>query len=182
MAKEAKPESANVEATPPKKSKKLLIMIIAAVVLVLALGGGTAAWLMMKNHGADDGDEEEVATETAKPGKKKAGKEALPVYVAMDAFTVNLAPEAGDQYVQLVLSLEVAEAPVGDRIKTFTPKIRNNVMMLLSGKKASELLTKEGKEKLAAEIRDQMNEILAPGAKKDDAPVKEVLFTSFIIQ
>ena len=182
MAKEAKPESANVEATHPKKSKKLLIMIIAAVVLVLALGGGTAAWLMMKNHGADDGDEEEVATETAKPGKKKAGKEALPVYVAMDAFTVNLAPEAGDQYVQLVLSLEVAEAPVGDRIKTFTPKIRNNVMMLLSGKKASELLTKEGKEKLAAEIRDQMNEILAPGAKKDDAPVKEVLFTSFIIQ
>lgn len=98
--------------------------------------------------------------------QEKAGKEALPVYVAMDAFTVNLAPEAGDQYVQLVLSLEVAETPVGDRIKTFTPKIRNNVMMLLSGKKASELLTKEGKEKLAAEIRDQMNEILAPGAKK----------------
>ena len=181
MAKEAKPESASAEATPPKKSKKLLI-IIAVLVLVLALGGGTAAWLMMKNHDADDGEEEEVVTAPAKHVKKKAGKEALPVYVAMDAFTVNLAPEAGDQYVQLVLSLEVAEAPVGDRIKTFTPKIRNNVMMLLSGKKASELLTKEGKEKLAAEIRDQMNEILAPGAKKDDAPVKEVLFTSFIIQ
>ena len=31
-------------------------------------------------------------------------------------------------------------------------------------------------------IRDQINLILAPGAKKDEAPVKEVLFTSFIIQ
>ena len=35
---------------------------------------------------------------------------------------------------------------------------------------------------LAGEIRDQMNEVLAPDAKPEDAPVKEVLFTSFIIQ
>ena len=100
----------------------------------------------------------------------------------MDAFTVNLVPESGEQFLQLILSVEVAEAPAGDRIKTFTPKIRNNVMMLLSGKKASELLTKEGKEKLAGEIRSQMNGILAPDSKDDDAPVREVLFTSFIIQ
>ena len=123
-----------------------------------------------------------MAAETNKGGRKKGGKESPPVYVAMDAFTVNLVPESGDQFVQLILSVEVADAPTGDRIKTYTPKIRNNVMMLLSGKKASELLTKEGKEKLPGEIRDQMNHVLAPGAKEDDAPVKEVLFTSFIIQ
>ena len=182
MAKEAKPEAASVETAAPKKSKKLLIIIIAAVVLVLVLGGGAAAFLMMKKNAAEEGGEEEVATETAKSGKKKAAKDAVPVYVAMDVFTVNLAPEAGDQYVQLALSVEVDDAKAGDRIKTFTPKIRNNVMLLLSSKKASELLTKEGKEALAVEIRDQMNQILAPGANKDEAPAKEVLFTSFIIQ
>lgn len=182
MAKDAKPEAASAEAAAPKKSKKLLIIILAALLLVLLLGGGAAAFLIMKKNAAEGGGEEEVAHETVKSSKKKVEKEALPVYVAMDAFTVNLAPEAGEQYVQLVLSVEVEDAHTGDKIKTFTPKIRNNVMLLLSGKKASELLTKEGKEKLAEEIRDQMNEILAPGAKKDEAPVKEVLFTSFIIQ
>lgn len=180
MAKEAKPEAAAAEA-PPKKSKKLLI-IVAATLVVILLIGGAGAFFLMKKHGAEEGDEEEVAAETAKTSKKKGGKESLPVYVAMDAFTVNLVPESGEQFVQLILSVEVADVPTGDRIKTYTPKIRNNVMMLLSGKKASELLSKEGKEKLAGEIRDQMNQVLAPGGKSDDAPVKEVLFTSFIIQ
>jgi flagellar FliL protein len=183
MAKEAKSEAASAEAAPPKKSKKLLVIIIVTLLFVLLLGGGAAAFLMMKKNAAEGHEDEEVATETATSGKKKANKEtALPVYVAMDVFTVNLAPEAGEQYVQLVLSVEVDGVQTGDKIKTFTPKIRNNVMLLLSSKKASELLTKEGKETLAAEIRDQINLILAPGVKKDDAPVKEVLFTSFIIQ
>lgn len=181
MAKEAKPEASSADAPPPRKSKKLLIMIAAVLVVVLALGGAATFFLLSK-HSADDADGEEAVTETAKNAKKKGGKEALPVYVAMDAFTVNLVPEAGEQFLQLILSVEVSDILSGDRIKTYTPKIRNNVMMLLSGKKASELLTKEGKEKLASEIRDQMNQVIAPGAKEDDAPVKEVLFTSFIIQ
>ncbi len=182
MAKEAKSETPGANIAPPKKSKKLLIIIAAALVIVLALGGGAAFFLMSK-HGAEEGDDEEAVTEQAKPNKKKKdGKEVLPVYVALDAFTVNLVPESGEQFVQLILSVEVADIPTGDRIKTFTPKIRNNVMLLLSGKKASELLTKEGKEKLASEIRDQMNAVLGGDAKGNELPVKEVLFTSFIIQ
>lgn len=181
MAKEAKPEATGTDAAPPKKSKKLLIIVAAALVVILLIGGA-GAFFLMKKHGAEAGEEEEAAAETTKSSKKKGGKESLPVYIAMDAFTVNLVPESGEQFVQLILSVEVADMPTGDRIKTYTPKIRNNVMMLLSGKKASELLTKEGKEKLASEIRDQMNQVLAPDAKGDDAPVREVLFTSFIIQ
>ena len=82
-----------------------------------------------------------------KPAKKKA-KESAPVYVALDPFTVNLIPEQTDQFLQLVLSIEVEDVVAGDRVKMYTPKIRNNVMLLLSSKKASELLTKEGKEAL----------------------------------
>lgn len=179
MAKEAKAEAAGTE--PPKKNRKLLIIIVALLVLVLA-GGGAAAFLLLKKHNAAEGDDEETVSEPVKQSKKKSGKEVPPVYVAMDAFVVNLAPENGEQFMQLVLSAEVEDAPAGEKIKTYTPKIRNNVMLLLSSKKASELLTAEGKSKLAQEIREQMNEILAPGAKGDNAPVKDVLFTSFIIQ
>ena len=55
-------------------------------------------------------------------------------------------------------------------------------MLLLSGKKAADLITKEGKETLAKEIRDLMNNVLNAGEKDAKGPVLEVLFTSFIIQ
>jgi flagellar FliL protein len=181
MAKEAKPEADAAEA--PKKSKKMLIIVAIALVLLLAIGGG-AAFFLMKGHANADGEEGEVTTEKAKGDKKKGAKEVAPVYVALDAFTVNLVPENGDQFLQLIISIEVSDLHMGDKVKSYTPKLRNNVMMLLSGKKASELITREGKVTLANEIRDLINQILEPGSKAspEDAPVKEVLFTSFIIQ
>ena len=81
-----------------------------------------------------------------------------------------------------MISVEVEDSHVGDKLKMYTPKLRNDVMMLLSGKKASELITKEGKETLANEVRGLMNGILDPGVKGNEGPVREVLFTSFIIQ
>jgi len=181
MAKEAKPEAEAVEAAPPKKSKKLLIIIAAAAVLFMGLAGG--AYYLMKGRGTHEGSDSELATEKAQADKKSA-KESAPVYVPLDPFTVNLVPENGDQFLQLIISVEVSNSSVGDRVKMYTPKLRNNVMMLLSGKKASQLITKEGKEALADEIRDLINEILDPGGKAqaEEAPIKEVLFTSFIIQ
>ena len=184
MAKDNKPAENGDEAAP-KKSKKLLIIILA-VVLLLVVGGGAAAFLLMKgSHDEEHADDDEVAEEPAKPAKKKDKKKehgAPPVFVNLDPFTVNLVPETGDQYLQVALSLELEGPESQAELTAMMPKIRNNVVMLLSAKKASELLTKEGKEKLAGEIREQMNHVLAPGAKEDDAPVKEVLFTSFIIQ
>ena len=173
MAKEADAPAA------PKKSKKLLIII--ALVVVLLLGGGGAAFFLM--HGSDEGDKDEVVVEKPKPKKKKPAVEVMPTYVAMDAFTVNLIPENGEQFMQLVLSVELEDPLLAEKVKAYTPKIRNDIMLLLSGKKASELMPKEGKEKLASEIREMMNGVLEPGLKnKADGPVRDVLFTSFIIQ
>ena len=178
MAKEAKPEAELAVAAAPKKSKKLLIMVAAVLILVLLVVGGGALWLI-KKHNASVDAESDTSGETVKSEKKADGKEVAPIYVALDAFTVNL---VGDQFLQLVISVEVADLHVGDRVKNFTPKIRNNVMLLLSSKKASDLITKEGKEDLANEIRDLISDILEPGTKGRDGPIKEVLFTSFIIQ
>lgn len=180
MAKDAKPEAEAKEAAAPKKSKKLIIIIVFTLLLLLLIGGAAAFFLMTGGESEAGSDEGEVATEKA-PAKKKEGKEeAVPVFVAMDAFTVNLDQDTGGQYLQVVISVEVDSIHMGDKIKTYTPKLRNNTIRLLSGKKASELITPEGKEALATEIRNLMNEVLEPGAK--EGPVKEVLFTSFIIQ
>jgi len=188
MAKDAKPAEEGAEA-PPKKSKKLLIIILAVVLLVV-LGGGAAFMLLKKGDHAED--DEETAEETAKPGKKKdkkKDKEAHPVFINLDAFTVNLVPETGDQYLQVVLSLEVEDVTAETDVKAKMPKIRNNLTLLLSSKKASELLPKEGKEQLAEALKDEINSVIEPPAKNKkgvaeapDGPVKAVLFTSFIIQ
>lgn len=181
----AKPDAkaAAPEAPPPKKSRKLLIIILA-LVLVLVAGGGAAAFFLMKGSHADD--EDATQEEDAKPVKKKKKdeKHAAPVYVALETFTVNLMQETGDQYLQVAMSLEVEEAPDADKVKSFMPKLKSQIMLLLSSKKASELGSKEGKEKLSNELRDTINEVLEPPVKgrKAEGPVKEVLFTSFIIQ
>ncbi len=188
MAKDAKPAEEGAEVAP-KKSKKLLIIILA-VVLVVVLAGGGAAFMLLKKGDHEEGDEE-VAEETAKPKKKDKKKDAhaAPVFINLDPFTVNLVPESGDQYLQVILSLELEDATADPQLKALTPKIRNNITLLLSSKKASELLPKEGKEKLAEALKDEINSVIEPPKKNkkgeitaSEGPVKAVLFTSFIIQ
>ena len=187
MAKDAKPVEEGAEA--PKKSKKLLIIILAVVLLVV-LGGGGAAYMLLKKGEPEEGDEE-VAEETAKPKKKDKKKDAhaAPIFVNLDPFTVNLVPETGDQYLQVALSLELEDALEEATLKAQMPKIRNNLTLLLSSKKASELLPKEGKEHLAEALKDEINSVIEPPKKNKkgevvapEGPVKSVLFTSFIIQ
>lgn len=191
MAKDAKPADEGAEAAP-KKSKKLLIIIVAFVLLVVLAGGGAAFFLLKKSDNPDD--EDEVAEETSKKDKDKKKKKkdahAVPVFVNLDAFTVNLAPDSNsDQYLQVAIAVELEDATADPVMKTAMPKIRNNIMLLLSSKKASELLTKEGKEKLAEELKDEINVAIEPPTKTKkgelimpDGPAKAVLFTSFIIQ
>ena len=181
MAKDAKPAAEGADRAPAK-NKKLLIIIAA---LLLLLGIGALTTFLLLRHSAEHDDEDEVAVEKVKPVKrKKNDRNSPPVYVALDAFTVNLVPEHGDQYLQLVVSVEVDEAQTADQLKVYMPKLRNDLTLLLSSKKASDLVTTGGKEQLAEEIKDRINGILDPASKgkKHDWPVKEVLFTSFIIQ
>ena len=186
MAKDAKPAEEGAEA-PPKKSKKLLIIILAAVLVIVLAGGGAAFFLLKKSDTAEDEDATEEVTKPAKKKDKK--KETAPVFINLDPFTVNLIPETGDQYLQVALTLELEDAHAEPDLKARMPKIRNNLTLLLSGKKASELLPKEGKEKLAEALQDEINSIIEPPVKNKkgevahaDGPVKSVLFTSFIIQ
>lgn len=186
MAKDAKP--AEEVGAAPKKSKKLLIIILAVVLLVVLAGGGAAFMLLKKDPHAED--DEEVAEETAKPKKKeKKADAAPPAFINLETFTVNLIPETGDQYLQVVLALELEDLTAESALKVQMPKIRNNIMLLLSSRKASELLPKEGKERLAEALREEINGVIEPPKKNkkgelisSNGPVKSVLFTSFIIQ
>jgi len=193
---------AAAEAVPAGGGKKKLIIILVAV-LVLVLGGGGAALMLLKKKAPAEGEEGEEPTPVVeaahapKPGTP-------PVFVPLDPFTVNLADKDVDRFAQVGITLEVLDAHTSDTIKAYLPAIRSNVLMVLSHKTSAELLTIEGKEKLAREIRreavrpmgielDDEDEDEAPpeGAVKKKkkkrkahvvSPVTNVLFSTFLVQ
>jgi flagellar FliL protein len=164
------------EAAPAAGGKNKLFIMIGAAVLVLGLGGG-AGWYFL--HAS--------AAESAEPGKKDHGDskkkkkdEHPPEYLAVEPFTVNLQPENGDQYLQVAFTLQVGGAEQAELIKANMAKVRSRVLLLLSGKKASEINTVEGKQQLAGEI---LAVVKLPFAEHgEEQEVSDVLFTSFIIQ
>ena len=196
MAEAKKAESAEAEQAAPKKKSKLLIIIIAAVVAVALIGGGAAFFLMKSKPAAseEEGDEPPAKEEKAKKAKKD--HTAAPVFVKLDAFTVKLQNEGQDAYLQATPELRVLDAHLGEEIKLYTPEIRHKVLLILAGKKASELSTPQGVQKLSNEMRVTINAIIEPPAPRKkgkepeepsdtagaDDPVQAVLFTSFIVQ
>ena len=149
----------------PKSSKKKMIIIILAAILVLGLGAG-GAWFFTQGKPA-------AGQKEVKPAEK-------PEFVVVDPFTVNLQPEEGEQYLQIQFTLQVSTLEQVELIKTNMPHVRNRVLLLLSGKKASEISTPDGKKQLAKEIVEAVK--LPFVEKGPEQEVSDVMFTSFIIQ
>ena len=193
-----KPDAAKSEADepvikPPKSKKILLIGAIVFVVLALA---GAGAWYVLSQRSAED--EEEVAVEQVEPM-------GPPVFFPLENMVVNLADPGGDKVAQIGITLELADSVAMDTIKIYLPSIRNGVLLLISQRTAEEMLQLEGKEKLAADIlreasrpfevavniskkstanaaKAKAKKKSASPAAKNDAPVRSVLFSSFIVQ
>lgn len=175
-SKSAKPAGKAEPAEAPKKSKKLLIIIIAAVVVLALAGGGAAAFLLMGKSKSSHG----AAAAEAEPVHESSEASKTPVFVPMEPFVVNLQQENGDQFLQVSITLQVKNPETAESIKTFMPLVRSRMLLSLSSKKASELLTSEGKKKLTEEIIAQVNQPFSPGARPQ--AVSDVFYTSFVIQ
>jgi flagellar FliL protein len=173
--KDAAGTDAKEAAAPPKKKRSLLKILL---LLALVLGGaGGGAWYFLK----DDQSAANGKPGAAKAATAKAVPLKAPVFATLEPFTVNLQHEdASPQYLQVGLALKVADAVVVDAVKLHTPEIRNRVLLLLSGKKASEISTSEGKQSLSKELMREIGQPLAGSVPA--AGIDSVLFTSFVIQ
>jgi len=168
MAKD-KAKEAPVADEPPKKKKGKLLLVIGALLVLLGAGGG-AGWYFSQSGAKSDGHAEH-----------KEEKSKPPVFMNLEAFTVNLRADGdGEHYLQVGIDLKVADSAVIDQVKLHMPEIRNGVLLLLSSKSAEQIASLEGKQKLSAEIQEQVNKPLS--AKGTDKAVTGVFFTSFVIQ
>lgn len=181
------------EAAPVKKRPGKKKLLLAGIALVAIIAGCAGAWYLLANQGPPDPQQE------AKPQSSKP-----PVFVNLDTFTVNLQPDDGEKYLQVMAVLKVDDPRAADSVKTYMPEIRHRLLALLASKKASEISTTQGREALAEEMRAVANRILgiASGtlSKRSDAgkdkaagqgtpartavqgPIQSVFFTSFIVQ
>lgn len=170
-----------------KKKGKGKLIIILAVVLVLVLGGAGGGWYWWSHQNADEvaADDDDDGERPVKKKKKKRKKkeegeeEKAPVFISLDAFTVNLQGEEG-QLLQTAITLQMVDEEDATKLKQHMPLVRSRLLMLLSSKHPQEVLTAEGKAKLAEDIAAQIRQPFFPG----DYPLEvvNVLFTSFIVQ
>jgi flagellar FliL protein len=189
------PESAEQASPPPTPKKRSKLLIITGA-LLLALGGGGIAFYFLQPSDSAAG------AVVPKP----------PVFLPLEAFTVNLASDGSAmQFMQAGITLKLSEKATADVIKDRLPEVRNSMLLVLSAKRASEILTVTGKQKLAGEVSEAIRKAITPpaaaaaqtkavAAAKGDAsasqaedkagsasapppaPEIEVLFTAFIIQ
>ena len=172
MATSAANNDSTENAPDGKKSKKKLILIIVAVLVVLLAGAGAGWFFLLRSHEPTNEEPEEVKK------KEKANPAALPVFVALDPFTVNLQPSG--QFLQISLTVQVETAADSEHLKAYLPQIRSRLLLMLSGKTAEEISTVEGKNQLTLEIMALLKLPLASGM--EPLQVSNVFITSFVIQ
>lgn len=168
MAQEETPAEVEV----PKKKGKLLIIILVLVGVVVLVGGGIAAWLLTT---APDKSKQAHGEEAA---AEEHEDEHPPIYEKLEKFTVKLVGQ--NTYLQTEVQLVMADAKAQEKLKLRMPEVRDAMIRLLSSKTEEELNQPDGMDKLAGEIRHELNSVL--GIRKDTEGVKKVLFGDFITQ
>ena len=187
--------AAATDAPAKPKGKKTMLIAIIAVVLLLVIGAG-AFMFLNRSHGDD---------EEAPVAQSKEKDKAPPTFLPMDNMVVNLADPGGEKFAQIGITVEVMDQKTADKVKSYLPTIRSGVLMLISQRTSEELLTKDGKEKLATDIYREVSRPLGYTVEADEKeaegkprkkggdearkkaraepnPVYGVLFSSFIIQ
>lgn len=176
-------EAANPQ-EPPKKTKRAAGKLVLCAVLgaVLVAGGAGGAWFFLQGSPA------EAASAAAAPKKKPPKKQ---LFTTLETFTVNLQDPRGERFAQIGITLQFEDPDLEATLKDRLPAVRNAILLLISAKQIEELLTLEGKQKLAEEIRvraaraaglDVPEPGAAPAKNATPNPIHAVLFSQFIVQ
>lgn len=160
-ASESQPEE-----RPNRPWKKWLLILLLALALLGA--AGAAGWyFLLRPHG-----------DSQQAGHKPEAPAAPPVFMVLEPFTVNLQGEG--QFLQAGFTLQLASQEETDKLKMYLPQARSRLLMLMSAKTASELISVEGKNRLLQEVMGAVAQPFAAGVPP--VKVSNVFITSFVIQ
>jgi flagellar FliL protein len=166
-AKAKEEEKDGEEQVPEKKKSSALKWIIIAIVAVLVLGGAGAGayFFFLKPNPVAEGKK------NAEPVKPQAA-----VFWPVEPFIVNLIDNEGERYLKVVMQMELSDPQVVEELNMLKPKVRDNIIDLLSAKTYKEMMDPIGKQRLREEIVLRANGYLTKGK------ILKVYFTEFVIQ
>jgi flagellar FliL protein len=159
MAREKERPPEAVEEAPPKPKGKLKKIILLLVVAIVVLGGGAFAYIALFD---DPSPKKPVHHETA--------------MMSLEPFLVNLADKDARRYLKVKIDLEVADEKAVKELEKSMPRIRDQLIFLLSSKTYQDISSPEGKHQLKKEILARMAAL--PMGKK----ISGAYFTEFVAQ
>lgn len=159
------------EASGGGKSKKLIMI---GVIALLAVGGGGYFFM------SPDKTETRAAESDADSGEEGEPLAAAYYFSLNPPFVVNFVGKGRAQFLQVNIDGMTRDPSVKEDITLHLPHIRNNIVMILSGKNYDELITMEGKESLRKELLAEIKKILQSETGKD--AIEDIYFTNFVMQ
>lgn len=158
------------------KSRRLFWLLVMLV--ILASSAAAAAIYVLLNH---QGAATAHAGEVVEASTAEEPEAAEPIYLELKPFTVNLAEDdSGPRMLYVGITLQVGTEASSAAIERERPLVRNRLMLMLSGRKAEDLVTPQGKEQLATDLTTGLSELLADNHSVVN--INRVLFTEFIVQ
>jgi flagellar FliL protein len=149
-------------------SSKLLWLMILLVLLSTAAAGAAIYMVMSDRNGEENAQTQQLQRQA-------------PIFVKIDPFTVNLADDNfGSRLLYTGISLKVGGDESREILTEHMPQVRSRLLMLFSGKQASELTSPEGKRRLSEEVIAVLSEPLTE--PQPSLEIQDVLFTEFIVQ
>ena len=153
-------------------SKSGLLISLVLINMFVVLGVGYFLW---KNSQKPTSTLEQVIEGVPKDNKVDQEKlEQVGKVIPLETFIVNLAGSKGRKVLKVNMELEIKGQDVIQEIDNRKAQIRDFIIIILSSKTYDEVSTKEGKDFLRNEIKDQVNSFLSKGK------IMNVYFTELI--
>lgn len=104
-----------------------------------------------------------------------------PTYVALEPeFTVNYGQGGRLRYLKAAVTLEVTNSVAALEVNAHSDAIRHEVIMLVSEQSVEEIRSPESRQKMQEELLKRLRALME--RETDQPMVKNVLFTSFVVQ
>lgn len=172
----AEDEDLDLDIEAAEGSNKKMIIIFAALIFIAVVGTGAGMYLFLQPKSAPASDT--AGAESAAPAVAQK-KEAI--YLQMKpAFIVNFKADGKQRFLQVSLSVMARERDALDAVRTHTPLLRNNLVLLFSTQDFSNLQTPEGKDVLRQLALEEIQSLLQEEIGRPG--IEQVLFTNFVMQ
>ncbi|MEM1132566.1 MAG: flagellar basal body-associated FliL family protein [Pseudomonadota bacterium] len=174
----------------PKKGGKMKKIIMIVLGIAVIGGGGAAGGFYFGGSATEKGPEKpdlpklvlkdgtEVESSSAKSAALDPKELKVTYYEIENDFTTNL---YGGGFAQAEIAISTPyDNRVIEAIKEHDIAVRSAIVMQLAAGDSSTLETLEGKEKLADQLKEEINDTLKE--KTGFGGVDEVYFTKFVVQ